>query len=121
MIVTAWKNGRHHASETSYGLKVAASDRDRFFDPEEDSAVLELGGWVAPVTVNTHKDSFWGPACRELIDREIGCWLRQNGLAPWPKGRPPKLVMVPLGRNRFAVRLHGGGTRPRLPAGRGEG
>ena len=110
MFVTAWNNGRHHASGAGYGLKVAIADRDRCFDPEEDSVVLELEGWDAPVTVNTAKASFWGPTCWELIDREIGRWLRRHGLAPWPEGRPPRLRMEPLARNRFAVRPMVGDT-----------
>ncbi len=47
MIVTAWNNGRHHASGAGYGLKVAIADRDRYFDPEVASVVLELKGWGA--------------------------------------------------------------------------
>lgn len=104
MIVTAWNNGQHYASGAGYGLRVTAADRDRFFDPDAGSAVLELEGWDTPITVNTDKASFWGPRCRELIAREIGRWLRRRGLAPWPSGRPPRLLMQPLARNRFAVR-----------------
>lgn len=105
MIGTAWNNGKHHASGAGYGLKVAIPDRDRFFDPERGRVILELDGWDTPVTVNIAKNSFWGPDCRELIQQEIGRWLRQNGLVPWPKGQPPKLRMEPLARDRFAVRL----------------
>jgi len=104
MIVAAWNNGQHYVSGAGYGLRVAVADRDRFFDPDGGSAVLDLEGWGAPVTVNTAKASFWGPTCRELIAGEIGRWLRRRGLAPWPQGRPPRLLMEPLGRNRFAVR-----------------
>ncbi len=112
MIVTAWNNGRHHASGAGYGLKVAIADRDRCFDPGAAVVVLELEGWDVPVTVNTAKASFWGPTCRELIDRAIGRWLRRQGLAPWPEGRPPQLRLEPLAPNRFAVRPLGGDTPP---------
>ncbi len=58
MIVTAWNNGRHHTSGAGYGLKVGAADRDRFFDSAANAVVLDLEGWVAPVTVNIDKASF---------------------------------------------------------------
>ena len=105
MIVTAWNNSRHHESGAGYGLKVSVEDRDRFFHRHWDTVLLELEGRGTPVAVNINKDSFWGPMCRELISREIGRWLRENGYSPWPKGRPPKFVMEPLGGNRFVVRM----------------
>lgn len=103
MIVTAWNNGVHHSSGAGYGLKVAIEDRDRYFQTEWEDVILLLEDYAYPVEVNVNKESFWGPVCRELISKDIGIWLRQNGLAPWPKRRPPKLDMRLVGDRRFRV------------------
>ena len=36
-------------------------------------------------------ESFWH-RCSELRSAALGRWLRETGLAPWPKGQPPTLV-----------------------------
>ena len=89
---TAWNNGRWHASGAGYGLKVSVADRDRFFRREWNSVTLRLVADAAfvDVEVNCAKGSFWNGTCRELISRDIGSWLFDLGLAPWPKGRPPR-------------------------------
>jgi uncharacterized protein YfaT (DUF1175 family) len=38
-----------------------------------------------------------------LISIEIGRWLRSQGLAPWSRGNPPKLILEPLEDNRFSL------------------
>lgn len=105
MIVTAWKNGKHHKPGVAYGLKISPSDRDRYFRREWGSVVLELEGVPDPISVNTDKPSFWDPVCGELISKEIGQWLRSNCKAPWPKGHPQKFSMEPISGNRFFVHL----------------
>lgn len=105
MIGTAWNNGKHHESDAGYGLKVSVKDHNRFFQRHWDVILLELERRDTPIEVNVNKKSFWGPMYHELISREIGQWLRENGYSPWPKGRPPKFVMEPLGDNRFVVRM----------------
>ena len=104
MLVTAWNNGSHQHSGAGYGIKVTAEDRNEFFKREPQTVNLKLEGVDAPVSVNTHKVSFWDETCGELISKEIGKWLRENGLAPWPKGVPPKLRMEPLSEGVFFLR-----------------
>jgi hypothetical protein len=97
MQVTAWHGG-------TYGLKVQTGDRDRFFDRGWQDLILELQGQgQAVVTVSP---SFWR-GCPELRSADIGWWLQQNGLAPWPHGQPPRVVMERIASNRFAVSLPG--------------
>lgn len=103
MFVTAWNNGRHHTSGVGYGFKVSLQDRDRFFKREWETVILELEGIPVPIEVNINKESFWGNTCRELISKEIGRWLQQNGLAPWPKGNPPKFIMEVVADRRYVV------------------
>jgi len=100
MIVTAWNNGG-----AGYGVRIAMRDREQFFKKEWKSVVLELEGSTVQVEVNVGKRSFWRPeGCVELISREIRIWLKENGLAPWPHGNPPKLVLEPLSSRRFLLR-----------------
>ena len=103
MIVTAWNNGRHHKSGAGYGIKISVEDRDRFFNSTWKTVILELEGYSHSVEVNINKTSFWNTSCRELISKDIGLWLRQRGLAPWTKRKPPKLEMVPVKDNRFEL------------------
>src|SRR5215471_14992640 len=93
-VVTAWNNGSHHPSGAGYGLKMCVADRDAWLRRQWGSVYLFLGGQSPSVTVNIDKDSLWNDTCRELISREIGCWLIRTGLAPWAKGKPPKLRLV---------------------------
>jgi hypothetical protein len=97
MIVTAWNNGQHLTSGAGYGLKISISDRDKYFRREWQTIFLLLENQANPIEVNVAKPSFWSPVCRELIHAEIGRWMLQNSLAPWPKGKPPKLVLEPTG------------------------
>ena len=53
-------------------------------------------------------NTFW-TSCPELRGGVIKQWLVRQGLAPWPHRAPPKLVLTPLGGNRFRL----GVPRPR--------
>jgi len=99
MIVTAWTNGG-----TGYGIKVNVNDRDRFFKKEWKSVTLEFENSLTKAGVNIAKKSFWTPECRELIKKEIGEWLQNNGLDLWTEDNPPKLWLEPLGNQRFLLR-----------------
>ena len=102
---TAWNNGRWHASGAGYGLKVSVADRDRFFQKDWRTVTLRLvaGSRLVDVDVNCAKDSFWNGTCRELISRDIGRWLSDLGLAPWPKGQPPRFDLSPIKPGVFRV------------------
>ena|SRR5438128_1468805 len=105
MIWTAWNNGKKHPSGAGYGFKISADDRDRTFMPEWREIIVELpapSGTVV-VRVNVDKESFWSD-CRELIGDAIGRWLLDQGFAPWPKGRPPKFEVEPIGAGLFQVK-----------------
>jgi hypothetical protein len=103
-IVVAWNNSAHHASGAGYGLKMSAADRDVHIKRERDTVDLYLPGRPQPAIVNVNKSSFWSGNCRELISREIGTWLISHGMTPWPKGNPPKFMLIPLGARKFEVR-----------------
>ena len=89
MEAKAWNNGQHHASGAGYGIKFSREERDRGFLREWTRVQLEVPGQgTADVVLS---DSFWR-RCSELRSAAIGRWLRETGLAPWPKGRPTVIV-----------------------------
>ena len=102
-MATAWNNGGSCSSGAGYGLKIPASDRDRFFDQAWRTVCLFSNGKVLAKEVNVAKRSFWSGTCRELISKDIGRWLRHQGLAKWPKGCPPKFRVTPVGSGCFDV------------------
>jgi hypothetical protein len=103
MIVTAWKNETSSRSESGYGVKLAANDRDLFFCKDWETIELELQGYAQVVKVNVAKPSFWNSSCMELNHSEIGRWLIDNGLESWQLGQPPKLSLKFIGGNRFRL------------------
>jgi hypothetical protein len=103
MFVTVWNNRIPLKSGSGYGLKLEIGDRDRFFRREWETILIELEGYANKVEVDITKPSFWGAACRELINAEFGRWLVRNKLTPWPKGQPPKLSLKHIKGNRFLL------------------
>lgn len=97
-VATAWNNGH-----SGYGLRISAADRDAFLKRGWGSIDLYLAGKVNPAKVNVNKDSLWIGTCRELISGDIGAWMIARGLAPWPKGRPPKFKLVVRAEREFDV------------------
>ena len=112
MIVKAWNNGAHNRSGSGYGLKVSPADRDEHFKQEWTSILVELPGLDSLVDVPIDAAAFWSEAGHPLVSLEIGKWLRHNGLAPWPMGNPPFLVLEPVAENRFRVeKMHKTGNK----------
>jgi hypothetical protein len=103
ITVTAWNNGQHYSSGAGYGLKLSIADRDRYFKRSWKTVKLHLAGRSRPVEVNIDKPSFWGLNCRELVKKEIGLWLIEEGLAPWTKWEPPKLTLESVGPAELLV------------------
>ena len=86
----------------SYGLRVSRADRDRHFHTSWQSVALTLPNGTqvqAPIT-----PGFWNK-CSEVRHADIGRWFVAQGLAPWPKGKPPRFDLAVLGPARFAVRV----------------
>ena len=104
-VATAWNNGNASDSGAGYGLKIGIADRDRFFRRSWRTVRLRLaaGGDTRIAEVNCAKDSFWNGTCRELIGKEIGRWFIDNGVVPWPRGKPPRFRMCPVASGVFEV------------------
>ena len=77
---------------SGYGLKVTKRDRDLYFSQSIKTVTLLVPFRDGPrsVEVNVDKKSFWN-GCRELIFRDIGQWLIENGLETWPPGKPHRI------------------------------
>ena len=100
-IAVAWNNGQHNASGDGYGLKISASDRDTYFRREWRVVTLRLKGREHLAIVNIEKESFWNDTCRELISKQIGGWLIENGCAPWPPRNPPNVRIKSIAEGEF--------------------
>ena len=103
MIVTAWNNGRHHATGAGFGLKIRREDRDRYFKRTWKSVTIVLPDESEVGNLNIDKRSFWSDSCRELINSDIGRWLLASGHAPWAPGQPPQFRLEPNGERRFRL------------------
>lgn len=97
---TGWSNGSPSKSGTGYGLRIRSDDRDKTFLPDWDSVAIDLpNGNCATVTLS---EAFWRK-CSELRSPEIGRWMLDEGLAPWPARQPPAFRLEQVGAARFRV------------------
>jgi len=99
MMVTGWSNGRPNlATGAGYGVRIDRQDRDTRFRRNWTSVCLQLeAGQTVWVTLSP---AFWR-GCSEVRSARIGRWMLENGMAPWPKGRPPRLRLEPTGEAEF--------------------
>lgn len=99
MIVSGWNNGKpNNRSGGGYGIKIRRKDRDDRFQRTWPSVIVETeNGEVLDIVPSS---SFWSN-CPELRRKEIGRWMVEQGLALWPKGKPPKFQLEPIGDRRF--------------------
>jgi hypothetical protein len=103
VIVTGWNNGSpNNTTGSGYGVRLRREDRNKHFRPDWSSVNVELEG-VGATTVNL-TPSFWR-RCTELRSPAIGKWLLNHGLAPWPKGNPPKMRLEQVDDRRFRLSL----------------
>jgi hypothetical protein len=106
VIWTAWNNGKHHSFGAGYGFKIAIADRDRYFQEDWQTAVIELpaSGAIRHVVVNLATSSFWSETRREVIAQDIGRWLRAENYVPRPSGQPPMFEVEVHGKAQFRVK-----------------
>jgi len=101
MKASGWSNGSPSATGSGYGIAISKSDRDAHFTPGLGSVtlLLEHGPTVAVVL----SASFWRD-CPEFRGAGIGRWLLNQGLAPWPRGEPPRLQIELMAPGVLRVR-----------------
>ncbi len=101
MIATAWNNGSHRSTGAGYGLRLEKADRDAYFSRDRSAVVIRFPNGVH-AEVGVDNNSFWS-GCVELRSEEIGQWFLAAGLAPWPSGKPPKLLLKNVEANHFVL------------------
>ncbi len=74
-----------------YGIRLRNDDRHVMVDRDQSLVVVRLKGRRGKLKVRV-TPSYWR-TCPELRHHEIGRWLKDLGLAPWPKGHPPRLLV----------------------------
>ena len=103
MLAQGWHKQHPNDEPGGYGLRLSPGDRDRNFDSSWTSVDVELDGGPT-ITVGLNP-SFWR-TCSELRSEEIGQWLLDAKVAPWPMGDPPSVVIRVIEGNRFTARIH---------------
>lgn len=99
MRVTAWSNGAPQSSGAGYGVRLTSADRAHYFERTWERVSIVTPTESVEVSLSP---SFWR-GCPELRSATIGRWLIAEGHAPWPKGKPPGLVLESLGGRRFSL------------------
>jgi hypothetical protein len=98
--VSGWFSIPNNRTGSGYGIRISRKDRDRFFRSSWESVTLELdSGEIFVVKIT---DSFWRK-CTELRSSKIGKWFLEKGLAPWPKGKPPRFTLKPVKDQYFRL------------------
>lgn len=92
MVCTAWKGG-------TFGIRVGSKNAQQYFKPGWTHIEVKIGNNFHYFNLST---TFW-TTCPEFRGKEIGDWLHRQSLAPWSRGNPPKLHLIPLGGNRFRL------------------
>ena len=102
MKVVGWNNGSpNNITGAGYGIKVNPKDRDKYFQKAWKEIIIILDDKEIKVNLS---ESFW-KRCSELRKKEIGRWMIEKGIAPWCKGNPPELELVPEKDNRFVLMI----------------
>ncbi|NOX20122.1 MAG: hypothetical protein GXO99_02510 [Nitrospirae bacterium] len=103
MKVKGWNNGSPNTiTGAGYGIRInKKEDRDRYFQKTWKEVIIILDDKKIKINLS---QSFW-KKCKELRKKEIGRWMLEKGIAPWSKGNPPELELIPEEDNRFLLKL----------------
>jgi len=93
IAVTVWEDG-----SGGFGVRIPVAAK-RQFSEHWTKVHVEVDGELCTYPL---RETFW-TTCPELRGRAIGRWIKKHGLTDWPKGKPPKLRLIPLGGNRFRL------------------
>jgi len=98
MDATVWAG----TSKKQLGIRVGAANRSRYFSPSWSQIVIEMDGQRRYFDLSP---GFWNecPEFRDGREGHIKAWLAIHGLLNWPKGRPPRVVLEPLGGRLFRL------------------
>jgi hypothetical protein len=97
MNATGWQS----SGGITLGVRVGVANAKEHFDSSWSSIEVEIDGELFTFPLSK---AFWRK-CPEFRGAPVTAWMRRHGLAPWPRGQPPEVVLTPLGRNRFKLSL----------------
>jgi hypothetical protein len=99
MFVKAWHNGKG-----TYGIRVGAKNRDKFFKSHWREIVVEVEGAAYSIRLT---DGFWRdcPEFRDSRDKWIEHWFRRRIALPWPPYHPPTFQLVSIGEQAFFLSI----------------
>ena len=97
MQASAWNDGKN-----TYGIRVGVPNRDKYFDPAWKSIEVEIDGHFHCFRLTA---GFWRhcPEFRDSGKPIIREWLRRKHMLDWPRGKPPRMELVPLGDGKFRL------------------
>ena len=93
MNATGWKGTK------TFGVRVGVDNAAKYFNREWSSVEIEIDGELHNYPLH---ENFW-TTCPEFRGGGLKDWLLRQGLAPWPRGKTPKLKLTPLAGNRFRI------------------
>jgi hypothetical protein len=96
MIATAWKD-----SSNGFGIRVGKENAALFFPRDVRTIFVEIEGCLRVFRLS---ETFW-TTCPEFRGAMIGDWLKRHKLAPWPRGKPPRVELTNLGGSRYRLSL----------------
>ena len=106
MEVSGWFGGRpkgsHNSSDGTFGIRIGIANRERYFDRAWTEIEVEMEGRCEVFQLTP---GFWRhcPEFRDSGTPRIRGWLQRNRSLTWDRGRPPRMVLVPVSGNRFRL------------------
>lgn len=101
MIATTWR-------AATYGVRVGRENAQRFFARGWTLIEVKIEGQFHVFSLSP---TFW-TKCPEFRGGPLPGWFARHGLDTWPRGQPHRLVLTPLGENRFELSMAETATRP---------
>jgi hypothetical protein len=97
MEARAWSNG-----SGTFGIHVGIANRDLHFDRTWNEIEVEIDGRPHRFRLTR---GFWNqcPEFRDSGGTAIRDWLRRHHTLTWPRRRPPRFQLLPLGEGRFRL------------------
>lgn len=97
MIVAGWSNGKG-----TFGVRVGTVNRNLHFKPSWTKIMVEIDGEMHSFCLTA---GFWRkcPEFRDVGTPVIRDWLHRHFTVEWPKNRPPRFQLLPVGIAQFRL------------------
>lgn len=104
ITVRACLHRKFGTSGVKLGIKISRQDLDRYFDKSWKTILLSLSDGNK-IEIDIIRNYLLTSKCssRQILHREIGAWLKEEGLFPWEHGNPPKLKLTTEKEGEFEL------------------